>query len=116
MPYPKGTKIKCRPCTRKKERLIARNANNFTSEHVESEQHEEAMADWRTVFPTLMDKKYLFIVLTPEEHAAEVEIEKDRSKSRKIECDEILRKSPNKTKFSSETEKLSSTYGRKGYP
>lgn len=45
MPYPKGTKIKCRPCTRKKERLIATNANNFTSEHVESDQHEGAMAD-----------------------------------------------------------------------
>ena len=50
-------------CTRKKERLIATNANNFTSEHIESDQHEGAMADWRTVFPTLTDKKYLFIVL-----------------------------------------------------
>ena len=80
MPYPKGTKIKCRPCTRKKERLIATNANNFTSEHVESDQHEGAMADWRTVFPTLTDKKYLFTVLTPEEHSAEVEIDEDRKK------------------------------------
>ena len=67
------------------------------------------MADWRTVFPTLMDKKYLFIVLTPEEHSAEVERDKDRTKRRKIEYDEILRKSPKKTKFSFETEKSSST-------
>ena len=53
MPYPTGTKIKCRPCTRKKkERLIATNANNFTREHVESDQHEGAMADWGTIFPT----------------------------------------------------------------
>ena len=82
MPLPPGTKIKWRPCTRKKDRLVATNASNFTSEHLESNQHDEAMTEWKTVFPTLTDKKQLFIVLSPQEHATEVEIAKDHANKR----------------------------------
>ena len=96
MPYPQGTKIKCRPCTRLKDRLVATNANNFTSEHIESVQHDEAMSDWSTVFPTLTDKKQLFIVLSPQDYATEVEIAKDHANKRQKESEELVRKSPKK--------------------
>jgi len=55
----------------------------------------------------LTDKKQLFIVLSPQEHATEVEIAKDHANSRQKECEELVRKIKKKQKLIAKTEKLS---------